>query len=228
MNDVIKKLLRESLNEIANDEIWYHGTPDVTKLEREGGFTHKTMKVQYVTDLKKYYEVQNNLKLAREEMDEAKYFKYLDMVAQYRDDFEFRKPIFLTNDEAVARTYADHRRAFDYQNAWEKVLKIKMSNVGKIITIVAKGDRFRFINSNKVKKGFMNAGINERDFDETFNKFTFYQKSKDGIRTDMIAAIGEWFGADIIDVDGVLDSYNGGSIESTVRMVYDVKLLTII
>ena len=44
----------------------------------------------------------------------------------------------------------------------------------------------------------------------------------------MVAAIGEWFGFDFIDVVGVLDSYEGGSTKSTVRMVFNPKDLKII
>ncbi len=47
---------------------------------------------------------------------------------------------------------------------------------------------------------------------------TTYEK---GIRTDDIAAIGNWLKFDCIDVVGVLDSYRGGKESSTVRMVLD-------
>jgi len=48
-----------------------------------------------------------------------------------------------------------------------------------------------------------------------------------GIKTDVIAAIGDWLGFECIDVVGVLDSYHGGNIKSTVRMVLDPTNLKI-
>jgi hypothetical protein len=224
MVNPIRKLLRESLN---NNEIWYHGTPDVRSLEKEGGFTSKTMSVDYITDMKQYRQLQANLETARIEGNEDDYFRYLDMVPKLKDRFTFRKPIFLTNDVAVARTYADAKRSPDYQNAMEKVLRVKVSG-GKSVTIIATGDRFRFISYDKVKRGFINAGISEERYDEVASKILWYQQSKDGIRTDSVAVIGEWFEFDYLDVVGVLDSYHGGSVKSTVRMVYDPKSITII
>jgi hypothetical protein len=93
---------------------------------------------------------------------------------------------------------------------------------------VATGDRFRFIDTAKVKRGFISAGIKDNEFDKILNQFNYYLSNKNGIKTDMIAAIGEWFGFDFIDVIGVLDSHEGGSIKSTVKMVFDPKNLTIL
>jgi len=224
MNNSIKKLLRESLNDA---EIWYHGTPDVRNLEKEGGFTSKTISVQYIKDLEQYDQLMAKLQSSRANGDEDGYWKYLDMVPKLKDNFTFRKPVFLTNDRIVAKTYADPRRSFDYQNSVEKVLQVTVQG-GKTVTIVAIGDRFRFIDTNKVKNGFISAGVSETEFDDVLRKVTFHQKIKDGIKTDMVAAIGEWFGFDIIDVVGVLDSYEGGSRQSTVRMVFEPSHIKII
>ena len=192
--NIIKKYLREGLK---SSNIWYHGTPDVTALENEGGFSSRNMSVDYISDLEGYYGIQSKLKQSREAGDDKAYFKYLDMVPKFKATFNMRKPVFLSNDSSVAKTYADPRRAFDYQNAKEKLLKVELSD-GKTVTIVATGDRFRFINTDK------------------------------GIKTDVVAVLGEWFGFDYVDVVGVLDSHQGGSIKSTVRMVFDPSRITII
>lgn len=227
MEGFIKKILKESLNEMANNDIWYHGTPDVRGLEKEGGFSDRSLTIDYISDLGQYSEIQKKLKIARESGNEDEYWKYLDMVPKLKKKYELRKPIFLTNDVTIARTYADPKRSFDYQNSVEKVVKVSVQP-GKVVKIVATGDRFRFIDVSKVKRGFVNAGISEAEFDEVLNKFTFYQKNKKGIKTDTIAVIGEWFGFDYIDVIGVLDAYEGGSKQSTVRMVYDPNSIKII
>ena len=51
--------------------------------------------------------------------------------------------------------------------------------------------------------------------------FNYYISDNKGIETDVIAAIGNWLDFDCIDVVGVLDSYHGGTVKSTVRMVLD-------
>jgi len=221
---IIKKYLREGLK---SSNIWYHGTPDVRELEKEGGFTARSISIEYINDLDGYYEVQNRLKQSREAGDDKAYFKYLDMVPKFKAKFQMRKPIFLSNDSSVARTYADPRRANDYQNATEKLLKVKVTE-GKTVTIVATGDRFRFINTDKVRRGFINSGVNEEDINTVIKQFAFYQNTDKGIKTDVVAVLGEWFGFDYVDVVGVLDSYEGGSIKSTVRMVFDPSHITII
>ena len=220
----IKKYLRES---IKDNPVWYHGTPDVRELEKEGGFTSRSLTVDYISDIDTYFKLQNDLKKYRESGDEEKYFNTLDLVPKLKKKTTIRKPIFLSNDFSVAKTYADPNRAFDYQNSKEKVLKVNVTN-GKGVKIVATGDRFRFIDVNKVKRGFINAGIDENEINKIIKQFTYYQKSDKGIKTDVIAILGEWFGFDYIDVVGVLDSYEGGRIKSTVRMVFNPSHVTII
>lgn len=221
---IIKKFLREGLK---NDDIWYHGTPDVRALEKIGGFSERTNTIRYVKDLEAFNEIQSKMKVAVESGNEDAYHKLLDLIGKVYDEFKMRKPIFLTNDYNVAKTYADSRRSFDYQNSVEKVLKVKVTT-NKGVTINAVGDRFRFLNLDKVKKGFINAGVDRDELNKTISRFNFYVKNDEGIKTDVVAAIGEWFGFDYIDVVGVLDSYEGGSIKSTVRMVFnpnDIKII---
>lgn len=219
----IKKCLREGL-ETSN--IWYHGTPDVRELEKEGGFSDRETSIQYIKNLNDYNTLQKNMEISFKNGDDDAYHKYLDMVPKTYGYFKMRKPIFITNVSSVARTYANDKRAMDYQNAVGKLLKVKVTS-NKGVKIMAIGDRFRFIDTNKVKRGFISAGISEDDFDVALKSFNFSRK-QGGIKTDMVAAIGEWFGFDFIDVVGVLDSYEGGSTKSTVRMVFNPKDLKII
>jgi len=222
----IKTLLREGLVNEGVD-VWYHGTPDVRGLEQDGGFTSRTLNTEYISDMEAYYELQNRLKVARESGEEDEYFRLLDEMPKLKKTFTIRKPIFITDKYNVAKTYADASRSFDYQNAEEKVLQVKVAG-GKGVTIVATGDRFRFIDLGKVKRGFMNAGVDEKEFDEVFEKFNWHVRDKSKIKTDSIAIIGEYFGFDYIDVLGVLDSYEGGSTKSTVRMVFNPNDISII
>jgi hypothetical protein len=210
-----------------NNDIWYHGTPDVRALEKEGGFTERTQNIEYISNPKKYMKIQDQLKAAHENDNMKKYYSLMDKVGELRKSFTMKSPVFLTDKFNVARTYADPKRAFDYQGAQEKILKVKVES-GNSVRIDAPGDRFRFIDTDKVKQGFINAGVPEKEFDEALSMFNFYVRNNKGIKTDVVGAIGQWFGFDIIDVTGVLDSYHGGSVRSTVRMVFDPSRIKII
>jgi hypothetical protein len=223
--DKIKYKLRSFLLEHSG-EVWYHGTPDVREIEKEGGFTQRTNSVEYVTDPDKYNEVQDKLLQARTNGDDDLYHALIKMVPELKERYTINKPIFLTNKRNVANTYADPRRAFDYQNAVEKVLKVSV-NTNKGVTVNASGDRFRFIGVEKVKRGFLNAGVDEETFDKVHRQFNFVSLKK-GIKTDVLGAMAQYLGFDYVDVIGVLDSYDGGSVKSTVRMVFNPQDLSVI
>ena len=133
------------------NESWYHGTSDAREIEKVG-FTHKTMTVDYVTDPNGLKELQINMKNARECGNMDLYHNLLNKVGDYKKDFTYKKPLFLSDKYSVAKTYADPQRAFDYQNAVEKTYEVD-TNCNKIAKIVAIGDRFRFISIDKVKQG---------------------------------------------------------------------------
>lgn len=219
----VEKFIRETITEYLNkeqilNENWYHGTPDAREVEKNCGFHDKTIVVSYVSDpngLKQHLEKMN---VARENGDMDTYHKLLDVVGNFKKNFTYKKPIFLSDKYSVAKTYADPQRAFDYQNASEKVYEVDV-NCNKIVKIIATGDRFRFIPIDKVKNGFINSGISEDVINKTISMFNFDVPINSGIKTDVIAAIGNYLGFDCIDVVGVLDSYKGGSVKSTVRMV---------
>jgi hypothetical protein len=211
----------------GKNEYWYHGTPDVSGLEKEGGFTSRNISVEYLKDIKGYYDAQNLMKKSRESGDEDTHWKVLDSIPSFKDHYTMRKPVFLSNNYSVAKTYADPRRASDYQTAREKVLKIDLDE-GSVVKIVATGDRFRFIEVTKIKQGFVNAGVPSNKVDELVERLVFAQPDKTRMKTNAVAVLGEWFGFDYIDVVGVLDSYHGGSIKSTVRMVFDVSKIKIV
>jgi len=217
----IATTIREYLNEQRMlNEGWYHGTPDAREIEKEGGFTHKTMKVDYVKDPDGLRNIQQQMNRAKKEGNEDLYWKLLNSVSDFKEYYTYKKPLFLTDKYSVAKTYADPQRAFDYQNAVEKVYEVDV-NCDKVAKIVATGDKFSFISIDKVKNGFINSGVSEEEIDKLISMFNYYISDNKGIKTDVIAAIGNWLEFDCIDVIGVLDSYHGGTIKSTIRMVLD-------
>jgi hypothetical protein len=222
----LRKFIATTIHEYLNEqqkiinENWYHGTPDAREIEKEGGFTHKTMTVDYVIDPNGFKELQINMKNARETGDMNLYFELLDKVDDFKEYFTYKKPLFLSDKYSVAKTYADPKRSSDYQNAVEKTYEVDV-NCNKTVKIVATGDRFRYISIDKVKQGFINSGISEEEIDKLILMFNYYISDNKGIKTDVIAAIGNWLDFDCIDVVGVLDSYHGGTVKSIVRMVLD-------
>jgi hypothetical protein len=221
----IVEIIREEIKKSNQNETWYHGTPDAREVEKNGGFTHRTASVDYITDLDKYNELMGRMKVARD-TDMDLYHKLLDEVPKLKKDYTYKKPVFLTDKHPVAKTYANPQRAFDYQNAVEKIYTVDV-DCGRVVRINASGDRFRFISTEKVRRGFMAAGVDENTIDELIRKFNYYIPGNEGIKTDVIAAIGHWLDFDCVDVDGVFDSYMGGTIKSTVRMVLDPTTIKI-
>jgi hypothetical protein len=222
---ILKNYFKEILKEKINQDIWFHGSSDGRYIS-QNGFEKKTLTVDYVTDPDKMFKLQDELNKAHK-TDEKKYFELLNNVVDLKQDYTFEKPIFLTNKIQVANSYADLKNAFDYQNSEPKVFRV-LTNCNKIVKINAFNQRFRFININSVKQGFIDAGISEQNIDMAIKMFNYYISDDKGIRTNTIAAIGSFLGFDCIDVIGVLDSYHGGTIPSTVRIILDSSKIKII
>ena len=206
------------LNPNMIKHVWYHGTPDAREIEKLGGFNENTIDVDYITDPIKFKQLQEKINIAKQNNDTENYNKLLNTVDNFKKHFTYKKPLFLSNKYSIAKTYADPKRAFDYQNALEKVYEVEI-NCNKTVKIIADGDRFRFLNIEKVKSGFINAGVDKNEIDNLILMFNYYISDNKGIKTDVVGAIGNWLKFDCIDVIGVLDSYHGGNVKSTVKMV---------
>jgi hypothetical protein len=138
MKNSVRDIVKSILQEVLSDKIWYHGTPDVRNLEEDGGFTQKYLNINYVEDIDEWDRMQNEMKIARESGDEDRYFEIINSVGNLRKNIKIKKPVFLTDTYSIAKTYADPRRAFDYQEAREKVLKVKVKD-GRGVVIAAPG-----------------------------------------------------------------------------------------
>lgn len=199
------------------EETWFHGTPDAKEVEKQSGFSDITTSVTYVSNPTEFDELQKEMSDAREE-DFDLYFSLLQKAQQSIHRYRYKKPVFLSDKYSVAKTYANPRRAFDYQGAEEKVFEVEV-DCNKIVKIDGLGRGFQFIGVDQVKKGFMNAGVSEKEIDTLISMFNYYVSDNSGIQTDVIGAIGNWLKFDCIDVKNTLDSHHGGEIRSTIRMV---------
>lgn len=197
------------------NEDWFHGTPDARDIEQKGGFSEKNIVTKYVTNISEYEKIQNELSTTK---NKDRYWDLMDVIGDYVKEYKYKKPVFLTDKYSVAKTYADPHRAFDYQNAEEKVIEVDV-NCQKNVQINANGKTFRHINKSNVINGFVDAGIQEKVISELIEMFTFTSHNDDVVETDDMGAIADWLGFDCVDVFNVLDSYHGGKTKSTVKMV---------
>lgn len=221
INEVISEFI---LNE---ESIWYHGTPDVRELRQAGSFLPKTNTTDYISNPEKWNELQNAMQDAKSSGNDDLYFKLLDQAGELRKTLTYKKPIYFTANHSVATTYADPKRAFDYQNSVPTIIKAKIDDSGKILKVPAHGERFRMIKADIVRNALRNNGISEEEINKYFNMFP-QDIRNNTMSAETIGIIAQLLGFDIVDVLGVLDSYHGGSIKSTVRMIFDPQRIHII
>lgn len=219
INEVISKVISEN-------RIWYHGTPDAREVNQNGSFSPRIGTTHYITDPDKWERLQQEMMVART-TDKKLYFKLLDQAGDLSKQIKYKKPIFFTANRSVANTYTDPHRAFDYQNSEPRLLQVEINSNGKILQVSGHGERFSGIRVDAVRNGLNNVGIS----DEEFNKYLrmFPNDVRNGkMKTDTLGIIAQFMGFDIVDVLGVMDSYHGGNIKSTVRMVFDPSRVKII
>jgi hypothetical protein len=204
---------------------WYHGTPELQKLGAE--FEGRMLSVDYISDPKKWLALQD--KLHEYKSGSPEYMDLLHAARELRVHKKVRSPIFLSSQHAIANTYADDRRAFDYQNAEPGVVSVSVAP-GKTLTINGQGQSFRGISIDSVKSGLKDAGIDDATIEYSLLQFiNDIRGNGDGSRisTTNLSAIVDDLGFDIIDVVRIKDAYNGGGPPATVRMVMNPSLITI-
>ena len=191
----------EVSNFVLNESgIWYHGTPDVRDINKSGGFVSKTDTTDYVPDPQKWNQVQDALQTVRSQSGtNDEYFKLLNQAGKLRKNLTYKKPIFFTNNHRVASTYTNSARAFDYQNSEPKLLQAEINDNGKILRVPARGQRFRMINADIIKKAFIDAGIPEQEINKYFSMFpTHIRNGK--MSAETIGIIAQLLGFDIVEL----------------------------
>jgi len=209
--------------ELAEDGTWYHGTPELQKLG--DNFESRTESVDYITDPKKWMQIQQELEKYPSGSDP--YMDLLDAAAALRTRKTIRKPIFLSDRQDVAGTYADDRRAFDYQAAVPGVVEVDVAP-GKTLEISGAGQNFRGIKVASLKNALVQDGMDEMSVKRLIDQFTHQIRGDGGtLSTTSLAAIVDELGYDIIDVHMIKDNYRGDGPMATVRMVMDPSLIRI-
>jgi len=167
------------------EETWYHGTPEMQKLGDE--FESRTTTIDYLTNPKKWLKIQDMLDKYESGSDE--YMNVLDSAAKLRATKRVRSPVFLSNKHSVANTYADDRRAFDYQSAVAGVVPVDVAP-GKTLTINGAGQNFRGISVDSVRDGLRKAGVDDETINNEIQQFVHYIRGDGGtLSTTSLAAI---------------------------------------
>jgi hypothetical protein len=137
------------------------------------------------------------------------------------------KPVFLSDNPSVARTYADPRRAWDYQGAEPEVFKA-MTSPQRVLDIDAGGSDFRGISADAVKRGLVKAGIAEDDASARIAAAAA-RRTDARISTNDLADIVRGLGFDAADIANVRDTYNATAKapKSTVRMMFSPSQINI-
>lgn len=217
--DAIRKLIREALA----PKLWYHGSVDARSLKN--GFEQRSISTTYIRDPERMEQLQADMKTAREAGDDDAYMAALDQVGSTKEQVSMKAPLFFTDNKAVATTYTTDKRAFDYQNSEPKVLSFEI-DPGRNAQIHAPGKRFRHIETDLIKKGFVGSGSSPEEVEDAFTRLNWPDNYRGKASNTTIGLIAQELGYDSVDVIGVLDSYHGGSIRSTVRIVWDVNRIT--
>jgi len=198
--------------------VWYHGSPEMQKIER---FENRTITARYITDPDKWSKLQSKLSHA----SNSEFTVISDQMNELTKYKTLRSPVFFSNKRSVATSYADDRRAYDYQQAEPGVISVTIDD-GRTLTIEAHGESFRGINVNSVIRGLTAVGIDPSDIDDVMKMYQLdIRGNSNKISTDSLIKIVDSFEFDIIDVRGIKDNYNGGGPPSTIRMVMDPSLI---
>ena len=223
----VLNIINEVLVEVMSDNnIWYHGSEDARGLMQHG-FTQRTDTTNYISDPKRWRELQNEMQIARTTGKEDQYFELLDQAGALRKHMSYKKPIYFSDNRGVANTYSKEKRAFDYQNSEPALLRAQINDNGNILKVSAQGESFRGIKTGIVRNALIKADVSEDEIEKYFDMFpTDIRKGK--MTAETLGIIAQLLGFDIVDVQGVLDSYQGGSTKSNVRMVFDPQRIKII
>lgn len=194
---------------------WYHGTPDVRPL-RENGFSARTEPVRCVRD-------RAALQAARAHANEEgiSALEGHRRLSALEDQFELVPvpvPVFLSRTRATAETYANDRRAFDYQGAEPAVLEIDRVPEAEV-TIDAAGETFRGLAWDRIAAGVREAGGDPEALARTFED-RLEVSIAGRIRVAKLGAALHMAGYRVVDVLNVVDTHDGQGRPDTVRMVF--------
>ena len=201
---------------------WYHGTPDVREV-RAAGFVPRHEPVRLVCDAQALAAARRHCQ--EDGIDAVESHRRMSALEEHFEHVSVPVPVFLAASRTTAATYANDRRAFDYQNAEPAVLEIEIEAEAEL-TIDAGRQTFRGLTWVRIAAGLREAGRDPEDVASTLKKRM--QRDLDGrIRVAELGAALHLCGFRVVDVRNVVDTHEGKGHPDTVRMVFDPSLLRI-
>ena len=207
-------------------KVWYHGSPDTRGLKK--GIEDRTDTMTMYTDIEQFSKLQDEMHAVRL-TDTKRYHELLDQAGKLKTRISIPKPMFFTDSATVAKTYTDEFRAMDYQNAEGGILRFKIDDNVKKLTIMAYGERFSALKPDVFYNALKKEGYTEDEIHTLVRTHSSESKPK-GFRLSYAAKLAYTLGYKIVDFIGVIDAYNGGNptMKSTVRVVFDMSLVKLI
>lgn len=201
---------------------WYHGTPDVRGVRERGGFETRREGRRLVRDAAGLADARAaSREPGLSAIESYRKMAELDAFFEHKD---IPIPVFLAARRTTAATYADPRRALDYQAAEEAVLTV-VSEAKADVTIDAGGASFHDLRWVSVEAGVQAAGT---DPQTVRNAFAALDRSTEGrIRVADLGAALWLCGFGVVDVRNVVDTHTGKGRPDTVRMVFEPETLRI-
>lgn len=127
-------------------------------------------------------------------------------------------PYFFSNKREVANSYADDRRAFDYQGAEPGVISanVKMENP---LTVNVRGANFRGVSKKHILESIEDGPMR----DNLARELERINPGRENLTTDMLGGVARRYGYDGVVVKNVKDNYAGKGPNSDVYMVFGNK-----
>jgi hypothetical protein len=208
------------------DRTFYHGSPDARQVRATGGFEPRTTNAGYLSDPDRYAEIQAEMAAERAANGtSARYFELLDEAGALNNNLERPRPIYLSDRENVARTYARDDRAFDYQGAEPETFPILTR--GNLMVVDGGGERFANLSLDRIR---MSLPAERRpEFDAMVRRYKADFTGNPGrVSTNDLEDIAHGMGYDGFEVRNVRDTYNNHgprSPVSAVRAIFEPKNL---
>lgn len=201
--------------------IWFHGTPDGRQIRTAGRFEERFETRRVVKDPEGLsaarLEAENPTLSARESADR------MSKLDAFYDFVRIPVPVFLSASRATASTYADDRRALDFQNAEPAVFRV-LSECEPAVMIDAGGETFRGLRWGQVEAGLRRAGLPADDVKRTLTQ-ALGRDADARIRVADLGAALWLHGVNLVDVRNVVDTHTGKGQPDVVRMVFDAGSL---
>ena len=127
---------------------------------------------------------------------------------------------YVTPDQSVARSYADPERAWDYQNAEEGVLPLRVMDEG-LLEIDAQGKRFNQLPLERVRDQIPES--QRAAFDDLVDQYAdpMLLTNEGSMRTGDLEVIANKLGYPGFRIRNVRDTYSGGGRPTEIVAVYD-------